>query len=250
MQPYFFPYIGYFQAIHAVDKYILYENITYIKDAWMNRNRILQKNGSPFFLTIPIRHKSSNKLIKEIAIDNTRDWRKRLLQSIYLNYKGSMFFEEIYSLLEFAINNPFENLYQYNASVILCIARFLNIDTEIVFKNNNYLDIESRLEAVNQKNYNGLSFLELTHPEKKVARVIAICKNEKADCFINAIGGISLYSKTEFIKYGIDLKFVNSKQITYNQFSHEFFPNLSIIDVLMHNGKEKTKEILCEYELI
>ena len=100
MQPYFLPYIGYFQAIHAVDKYILYDNLTFIKDAWMNRNRLMLSNGAITTFSVPIIAKSSNTMIADIRIDNSQKWAEKLLKTIFLNYKKAPFFDEIFPIFE------------------------------------------------------------------------------------------------------------------------------------------------------
>lgn len=241
MQPYFFPYIDYFQAINAVDKYILYENLDYIKDGWMNRNRVLIKNQNPAYFSVILEGSSSNKKIYEIELNTNFNWRKKLLNKVFLNYKGSLFFDESYNLIEECINIKEDMLYNYNSQIINKIAEYLEINTEIQFKNQHYLPLEKKLaEGVIQNiNY-----------ETKLIRVFEICKQEKANVFVNAIGGRKLYDKKKFKENGIDLLFVEKEEIVYKQFSDDFYPNLSIVDVLMHNGKKKTKEFLKNYKLI
>jgi hypothetical protein len=249
MQPYFFPYIGYFQCIHAADKYILYENLDYITEGWMHRNRILVKNSKPVYINARINGKSSSKKISEIALDQSPQWKKKLLHSVMLNYRGSHYFEEVYPLVETLVNGNQQFLFEYNAAIIKGISRFLDIETEIISDNSGYLALEERLEKMDEKDY--ALFPQLTtRPVKKVARVLEMCAAEKATVFLNAIGGRELYLKDEFKNYGIDLFFIKTGAITYPQFSREFYPHLSVIDALMHKGKEGTKELLNDYELV
>ncbi len=249
MQPYFMPYIGYFQAIAAVDKYILYENLTFIKDAWMNRNKLIQKNGIPFTITVPLLHKSSNTLISEVEVDNSQPWANKLLKSLWLNYKGSEYFEEVYSLMENIFADKYDTLHNLNSTSIKRISNYIGLTTEIISDNHNYIQYEKKLDKFDD--YSIFPELEKTKPIKKVARVIKMCKQENCDLFVNAIGGQVLYSKQEFSQYGIDIRFIKTdEKIQYKQFKNEFVPNLSIIDVLMHNGKEGTKQLLNAYKLI
>ena len=248
MQPYFMPYLGYFQAIAAVDKYIIYENLTFIKDAWMNRNRLVQKNGTILQINVPLLHKSSNSLISEILIDNSQKWSEKILKMLVLNYKGARYYEEVYNLIKEIFSIRYDTLHQLNSVSIIKIARYLDIDTEIVFDNSNYIEFEEKLSSFDD--YSMFPNLEKTKPIKKVARVLEMCSRENSKYFINAIGGHELYSKEEFKQYGIDLYFIKMDNIEYKQFSNEFIPNLSIIDVLMHNGKEGTKELLNRYTLV
>lgn len=249
MQPYFMPYIGYFQAIKAVDKYILYSNLNFIKEAWMNRNRVRQRDGRLCYIMVPLQHKSSNTLIFDILIDNSKHWRKDILNTILFSYKKSEYFEEIYPLLEGLLITEVDSLTDLNALTIMGISEFLDIPTVIESDYTRYFELEENLKSV-ENDYSFYPYMEKTKPIKKVARVLEICRREGADFFVNAIGGQSLYSKTEFAEYGISLNFVHTNSISYPQYGQEFVPNLSIIDVLMHNGKEGTKKLLDEYTLI
>lgn len=251
MQPYFMPYIGYFQAIYSVDKYILYSNLSFIKDGWMNRNRILIKDGSISIISVPLIHKSSNNFIYEILVDKNKKWNIKLLKSIFLNYKGCDYFEEVYPLFEKLLNQSYDYLYELNAYTLIGIARFIGITTPIEFDNKeNYFDLEKKLLNIENGDYSDFIYMKKTQPIKKVARILAISNIEKADVFVNAIGGQDLYDKDEFKQYGIDLKFIKTDNFSYSQFSKEFASNLSIIDVLMHNGKAGTMELIKKYTLI
>lgn len=241
MQPYFFPFIGYFQAINAVDKYILYENLDYIKEGWMSRNRVLIKNKTPSYFSPILEGRSSNKKIYEIELNTNFNWRRKLLNKVFFNYKGSSFFDESYNLIEECINIEGDILFMYNSQIIYKIAEHLEINTEIQYDNKHYLPLEQKLAE---------GIIQNTQYEKKLMRVFEICKQEKANVFVNAIGGRKLYDKKRFKEDGIDLFFVETEEIVYKQFSDDFHPNLSIIDVLMHNGREKTKELLKNYKLI
>lgn len=250
MQPYFMPYLGYFQVISAVDKFILYENLSFIKKRWMNRNRILLKNGKILLITVPLIKKSSNKIISEIRIDNNQQWRGKLLKTVYLNYKGSFFFDETYHFLEKLFEYPYDYLYQLNAHSIKFIADFLNITTQFGNNNYQYLELETKLGKIDEDDFSGFPDFKIDHTSKKVARIIEISKKEGANVFINSIGGQTLYNKDEFASHGINLFFCKIDQITYPQFSDKFIPDLSIIDVLMHNGKDKTADLVKKYILV
>lgn len=250
MQPYFMPYIGYFQAINAVDKYILYDNLTFIKDGWMNRNRIRLTNGNVITITVPLINKSSNLLIRDVLIDNSQHWKRKFLNSIKLNYGKAPYFHEIFTLLYSILEDKYERLVDLNIQSIVTIAKYLDIRTIISSDNSLYLKMEENLKLIERGDYSQLEYLKKTYPIKKVARVIEMCMAEESKFFINAIGGQSLYDKNEFAKYGISLYFIRTNDISYNQFNNIFEPNLSIIDVLMFNGKEGTKQLLNEYTLV
>lgn len=251
MQSYFLPYIGYFQLIEAADKFILSSNLNYTSQGWINRNRLLIKNQNVFTITVPIRSASSNALISSIKIDISSQWKKKLLKTIYNNYKGAEYFNEVYPFLENMFSRSFEYLYQLNGYLITNICSYIGIETTIESDNSNkYFEIEEKLLKIEVNDYSQFQYMEETRPEKKIARILEMCKTENATIYINAIGGQSMYSKEEFLKYGIELKFIQTEGFNYPQFSNDFQPNLSIVDVLMHNGSAGTKKLLQKHTLI
>ena len=249
MQPYFFPYIGYFQAINAVDKYILYDNLNFIKEAWMNRNRHLVKNGDSCYFNLPLKEKSSFKKIFEIELIEDNRWRRKNLNSIYLNYKKAKYFDCVYPVIENVINYPTNKLTEINFQSIKSVCDYLNIKTEITANSEKYNDLEIKLnaESIDAKDFLDL---KLVNCQRKVVRVLEICRIERANVFINAIGGVNLYSKDTFLQNGIDLKFVKTKNITYKQFENKFVSDLSIIDVMMFNSPAEITSLLNECELV
>jgi hypothetical protein len=249
MQPYFFPYIGYFQAISAVDKYILYDNLNFIKKEWVNRNRYLEKNRNSCYFHVPLKDKSSFKKIHEIELIGDDKWKKKILNFLFFNYKKAKYFDDVYPLIEYVINYPTNKLTEINFQSIKSVCDYLNIKTEITTDNVKYNDIEIKLTA---ENIDGKDFpdLKLIDWQRKVVRVLEICRIERANIYINAIGGINLYSKEVFLQNGIDLKFIKTKNIEYKQFDTDFVPDLSIIDVMMFNSPEEIRKLLNQFELV
>ncbi len=248
MQPYIFPYLGYYQLINAVDKFILYDNLNYIKYGWVNRNRIHNVGKSPMYFTIPTPKKTTGKKIREIKIVNDY-WRSKFVKSIFLNYKKTEYFEEVFELIENIINYKTDSLSVLNKLSVFNISKYLTIDTRILL--NPELDwIEEKLNVDNFKL--SVEFPEIKMRERtiKVIRGIAICKYYRAKMFINPIGGIALYPKEEFRNNNLDICFLKMKELRYPQRSAQFNSRLSIIDVLMNCGKDRTKELLNEYVLI
>ncbi len=243
------PYIGYWQLIESVDKFILYGNVAFEKKSWVSRNRIINKKGDIVNIIIPLRHKSCNKLISEIIIDNSLNWNSKLLKTIRTEYGGALFFEETFSLIEPLLNTRYETLMQLNCTTISQIAKYLDINTVVDCDNSRFVDMEEVLQC-DEVDYSQLRYLGDAEPDRKTARVIEMCKRENASRYVNAIGGKALYKKEEFLKNGIELFFIETRAIDYQQFAKSFTPNLSIIDVLMHNGKEGTKDLLKLYGLI
>lgn len=250
MQPYFLPYIGSFQLIHAVDKYVFMGYLNFRKDAWFQRNRYIIKNVGPAFFTLKLLSKSSYKRFNEIHLDPSLYWRNKLIKSIEINYSKSPYFEETIDLIHSIIFSDIEILDQFNTNSIISICKHLDINTEIQQYPLAYLEIEKILTDT----YSNLESYSMPTNKQtldiKTKRVIEICKYEKADVFINAIGGESLYNKQVFAEYGIDLFFIKTHSIEYKQQWNKFEPNMSILYVLMNCGKEKTKDLLKEYDLV
>ena len=223
MQPYFLPYIGYFQLIKAVDKYVIYDDVNFIKGGWINRNRILL-NGSTFLINVPMLKASSFKKINEIEIGTNKE---KILITIEQAYKKAPYYSSVLPLINDIIKFESKNLALFIANSLVKISDFCQIKTEIVFS--------SEIEKDN----------ELKAQEK----VISICKLLEATEYYNAIGGQELYDKSTFADNNIDLKFLQTKIVEYQQFNNEFIPHLSILDVMMFNSVDKINQILDNYEL-
>jgi len=227
MQPYIFPYIGYFQLINAVDKFVIYDDVNYIKKGWINRNNFLS-NGKIHRFTIPLINASQNRLIKDTQISKTENWEADLLNTISNSYKKAPYFDLAFSLIKEILTQNQDNIAKYNYSALLVISKYLEIKTEFSFS----------------------SELNKNNVLKGSAKIVDICKVLNATDYINPIGGLDLYSKESFLKEKIELKFLKSNIIEYKQFEDEFIPWLSIIDVLMFNSKNEVKNLLNEYTLV
>jgi hypothetical protein len=249
MQPYFFPYLGYFQLINCADKMILYDRVNYIKKGWINRNRILELKKGPIYITVPVKNASSNKRISDIRLDNSSLWAVRLESLIYFNYKRASHFEEIFFLLSTLIKKKYEFLSEFNKELILAICALLKIETSFVWDEKSFTELENIICGFNleliEKYSNGISIID-----KKTFRILEICRMMNADVYLNPSGGTKLYNKGIFKVNNIDLYFLNTLQHSYNQNQNEFYPGLSIIDVLMHNGVAGTRNPLQKCELI
>jgi hypothetical protein len=229
MQPYLFPYLGYFQLIDAVDVFVIHDDVQYIKKGWINRNKILCENSDVLF-TFSINKDSSSKLINQrfYSDANFKTIQDNFMKTIFYTYKKSPHFSEIYNLLSEIFDYNNFNVAEFNSNSIKKLCDFIGIGTKFIFS----------------------SSLEKNNELKAQERVIEINRVLASDCYINPIGGIELYSRNAFREYEITLKFIQMNQIKYPQFGSEFVPSLSIIDVLMFNSKNKIKELLNEYELI
>lgn len=226
MQPYFFPYIGYFQLIKSVDRFIFYDDVSYIKQGWINRNRFLI-NGSDKYFSVPLKNISSFRNINETEADNEKKWRGDFIKLVKFNYSKAPFFKSVLLLIETLCSGSFKYISEIAETSVELVTGYLQIKTEMCRSAGRYGEIHS----------------------SGPGRIIDICLKENADEYINPIGGQSLYSKSEFKNRGIELKFLKSRELVYGQFRNEFVPWLSIIDVLMFNSPDSVMNFLEQYEL-
>ena len=224
MQPYFMPYIGYWQLMAAVDTYVVYDDVNYIKGGWVSRNNILL-NGQKHMFTITLNGASPNKLFNEITIKDDFKKFSRLIESAY---RKAPYYVVASALLE--------KIYQYEDK---SLGTFMLNSFQMVL---DYLEIDTKLVLS--------STLTKDNSMRGKDKVKHICHLLGADTYYNAIGGKELYDKENFKADGIDLHFVQTNLVPYTQSTNKFVSGLSIIDVLMYNGKEETKKLLNEYTLI
>lgn len=227
MQPYFFPYIGYFQLINAVDEFVIYDNIEFTKKGWINRNRILV-NDIDSYISIPLKKDSDYLHINErILADTWNIERKKILNRVSESYKKAPFFNETILCFEKCLMYDERNLFDFILHSIQVLMSLLNIETKLIISSNVPID----------------------HKLKSTDKIIAICKQRGADTYINAIGGFDLYNKEFFMNNDLELKFQKSNSLKYKQFNNEFIPWLSIIDVMMFNDKSTISKYLNSYTL-
>jgi hypothetical protein len=227
MQPYFFPYIGYFQLVNAVDKFIFYDDVAFIKQGWINRNRILL-NGKDHLITLKLDGASSFKLINEIEIIQKNG---TLLKTIIQAYSKAPFFNEFVPLVQevFDAMNKLSSISKIAEFSVKKVSEYLNLST--IFETSS--DVYSTSKLL-----------------RKEERIFAICKRNNADTYINPDGGKELYDKRSFRKEGITLFFIKNQISEYTQFKNYFIPGLSIIDVMMFNPPNLVREMICRYELV
>jgi hypothetical protein len=214
MQPYFLPYIGYFQLIAAVDSFIVYDNIQYTKQGWINRNRLL-RNGESALFSLPLKRTSDFAAVheRELAADFKPE---RLLNQFVGAYRKAPYFAATMPLIEEILQRSETNLFRLLRGSIERLCRHLNIETRIIVS----------------------SDVPIDHGLTKQDKVLAFCREMRAETYVNAIGGVDLYSPEDFRSAGVELRFIRTTPFEYAQFGDEFVPALSILDVLMFNPLE------------
>jgi WbqC-like protein family len=227
MQPYFLPYIGYFQLIASVDLFIIYDNIKYTKKGWINRNRFLS-NGSDRVFSVPLRKDSDSLDVRDRALAAEFD-RSKLVNQLREPYRSAPYFQEAFPIVERAVLAPLDNLFNYINNSVAEVCRYLRIGTPIVPSSS--LTVDPTLRAQD--------------------KVLAFCKAVGASVYVNAIGGLELYGKEAFASEDIALKFLKTLDIEYRQFGGPHVPWLSIVDVMMFNSIVTIRQFIeTRYELI
>jgi hypothetical protein len=224
MQPYFLPYIGYFQLMKATNIFVFYDDVNFIKQGWINRNRILL-NGEDYLFTLELKGASSYKRINTIEIGRNRN---KLFRTFQHAYKKAPFYKTVLPILYSIFESSQINLSQFIIDTHLILTSYL--DLKIQFLISSQIEKEDKLKGQEM--------------------LINICKKLGASEYINLIGGQDLYSKEDFANSRINLKFLNTKKIEYTQYENNFIPRLSIVDVMMFNSKEQISEYLMQYELV
>lgn len=227
MQPYFFPYIGYWQLIHAVDRFVIYDDVNYIVRGWVNRNRILI-NDEPIYVTASLHQASQNKKICDTELQPSPFWRNKLVKMVETTYRKSPCFTEVFPFVEQLISYETDKLSDYLIYQLRALAAFMDINTEFIVTSRCYLN-------------NHLSGQE---------RILDICVQEGATTYINPQGGQALYDHVAFTQCEVDLKFLIPSPIEYKQFGAVHVPWLSIIDVMMFNSQSQLRTLLNQYELV
>ncbi len=227
MQPYLFPYIGYFQLMHATQRFVVYDDVNYMKKGWVNRNNILENASSSLF-TVPLLGASQNKKINETMVSPERGWRDKLYRRIFTIYSHAPQFAVVAPFIEKGIRREGLSIAEYNVAILKDVLSYLDIKTELILSSSGYGN-------------EGL---------KGSDRILDICRIERANQYVNPIGGKELYDKAEFKAKGIDLYFLSTRPIVYKQRGHSFVPNLSILDVMMWNPPGQIREWLGQYDLV
>ena len=227
MQPYLFPYIGYFQLIHAVDIFVIYDDVQWIKGGWINRNRYLIQ-GRPLYFTLPVEKGAFPiNINQQVFVSNIKYHKQRILRQIENSYSKAPHFDRVFALVSKCFSCKENNVSAFVINSLRECCACLNIKTPFV--------LSSELNKQNEL--------------KAQERVLDINKVMGSHHYINPIGGINLYDKAYFAEMGVRLSFIKTREMAYPQFKGVFFPFMSIIDVMMFNSEKEISSLLEEFDL-
>ncbi len=230
MQPYFFPYLGYFSLIRNSDKWIFFDTPQYIRHGWVNRNRVLKPVEGWQYITVPLKKHERDATIKDIITNDIEDWKLKIIRQLEHYKKFAPFYTQTIQLIEKCFSTSTTSLSEVNIASTQEICR--------------YLDIECNSEVFSKMN---LSIDTVSAPDEWA---LNICKAIGATQYINPPGGLDFFDKNKYTSQNIDIKFLEVNTALYQQGKREFISNLSIIDVIMFNDITKIHSYLDDYKLI
>ena len=232
MQPYFLPYIGYFSMIKHTDKFILFDIVQFIRHGWIERNRILKPNEGWQYIQIPLEKHSQTTLIKDIKINNTADWKSKILNQLQHYKKKAPYYQDTVSILSLIFSKDYKDIVSFNCESLKVICQYLGIDTNISIYSEMNIQLQDEVKAADEW-------------------ALYICKAmEGVTEYWNPIGGTSFFDREKYAKQDIALKFIDMDIKEYSQRRPAFEPGLSIIDIMMFNSKEEIAQMLDSYKLI
>lgn len=229
MQPYFFPYIGQFNLILASDRFLLCDDVQYIRKGWMNRNRILSPQLGVDYITVPVAKHSSKEVIRNIEIANDSDWKRKIGNQL-LHYSKAPYYKEVRELVLDTINANVSSLSELNGICFEVTCSYIGIPYK--------------------KEYTSSFHIDYTSIEKVEDWALCYCKYFNANEYLNPPGGMGLYNTTYFEESRIKVTYVKRNDITYPQFKEPFQADLSIIDVMMFNGSNGTLELVKQFQCL
>ncbi|MBR0150528.1 MAG: WbqC family protein [Synergistaceae bacterium] len=231
MQPYFFPYLGYFALIKYCNRFIFFDTPQYIRHGWCNRNRILKQDGTPSYITVPVKKSPRETPINKILIDNSADWRGKIFGQLNIYRKSAPNYDRVIEFLRGVLGGEYESLSRLCIDTTKAVCSLLGIRTEF--------DTLSEMDIV------------FDEPHAPDEWCLNITKALDYPCYVNPPGGMSFYDRAKYERSGIKLEFLAANLHEYSQMKgHEFVPGLSVIDALMFLKPDEVSAMLDDYSVM
>ena len=226
MQPYFMPYIGYFQLIYNTDRFILLDDVQFARHGWIERNRILRQGGDWLYIKVPVKRKNGRETkIREVEIDNALPWKEKILAQLQGYKRKAPFYYDTVRVIQDVFSNEYGSITCLNRDALAGICRYLGIDREI-------------------KIFSDMG-LEIAEPEASDEWALNICRAlSDVSEYWNPQGGAVFFDRGKYERSGIPIRFIEPVIEPYFQGSSNFQGSLSIIDVMMFNPVEAIIEAM------
>jgi len=231
MQPYFYPYIGYFQLIHAADRFILFDDVQYIRHGWINRNRILKPGGEGFqYIIMPLAAHTRDTLIKEIQPADADKNKDKILRQLEHYKKTAPCYKAVRALIGDCFSMHQDTIGKMNGHYLKATCDYIGLDFKV--------------ELSSQMNF------DYSRVKDAGEWALRICEQLQVKTYINPAGGMELFENSKFEESNIQLQFLQSGLKPYSQRREHFEPGLSIIDVMMFNEPAAIKDLINDYQLV
>ncbi|WP_198120664.1 WbqC family protein [Massilia rhizosphaerae] len=224
MQPYFFPYVGYYSLIKATDRFILFDDVQFIRHGWIERNRILKPEEGWQYVAVPLEKFEFGAKIKDVKIRNAEDWKGKLLRQLQHYKKRSPFYADTVAVIERSLQVDTDSITHLNANVLRETCKYIGVNLQ--------LDIFSEMQ---------LAIDPVTHPGEWALHITKALGGTE---YVNPTGGVEIFKPEQFQDAQIKLKFLGNNLEPYSQRRGTFETGLSIIDVMMFNSPERIRELL------
>lgn len=230
MQPYFFPYVGYFSLLAAVDRFVVFDPVQYIRHGWINRNRILKPDRREAqYINVPLAKHSRETKIRDIRISTIQPWKERILGQVQHYRKRAPNFLRVESMLKQCFALETDRIVDLNVHCLEVVCRNMGIEFDYLL----FDELESQIGLIEQ-------------PDEWA---LEIAKAMGATAYVNPIGGRDIFDASKFSAAGIELEFVQNSLTEYSQGSLKFIPGLSILDLLMFNGSKEANRLVHDFRI-
>ena len=224
MQPYFFPYLGYFSLIKHTDRFILLDAVQYIRHGWINRNRVLKPGAGWQYVVVPLEKHRRETAIRDIRVKQDTPWQDRILRQLEHYKKRAPHYGSVMELLGECLRLQETSIARLNAQLLAKTCAYLDIPCKAAI----YSEMELGIDEVTDAGEWALH----------ISRALG------ARQYINPPGGAELFDAARFAAAGIGLSFLVPDLGEYDQRRPGFEPGLSIIDVMMFNDTEVVRAML------
>ncbi len=215
MQPYFFPYIGYYSLIKNTDKFIIFDTVQFIRHGWIERNRILKPKEGWQYIQAPLIKHRRETIINEIEIRNTEPWREKIIAQLQHYKKNAPYFSECMDVVNSCLSLQTDSIVKLNEHILRLTCQYLNLDFNC--------EIFSEMD------------IQIDHVKEADEWALNISKFVGANEYINTPGGKDFFDREKYLQKKIELTFLGNNVMQYKQRRPIFEPGLSIIDLMMFN---------------
>jgi hypothetical protein len=230
MQPYYFPYLGYFGLIKHSDMFIIGDNVQFMKGGWIARNRVLKQDDGWQYIGVPLAKHPMKTMIKDVKICDSEPWQEKIFKQLVHYKRNAPYYEVVIRFLQNTFSYCTESISDLNTHSLAEVCKYIGIP----YKGIAFTKMDCSIESADAPDEWALN----------------ICKAIGADTYINPPGGIEFYDRKKYTEAGVTLQFLKINLRPYNQGRESFEEGLSIIDVMMFNSPQEIQKMLDDYELL